>query len=191
VTSPLSVSSCTGTCLNNGVWSTELCGCLCDTGYYGRYHCQSVRVNVHLYYISVKWSLSRSVTFCPVLSIIGGQTAGPIGTKIGTNTHWDYAMKIWGVDDRECALMRALRAQTCVHHHISSICGQTAGHKIGLQIGTNFHWDNGQKLWGRRSRVRIDARAVHANTPKHSLEQWAKVLEVGMRVARNRDGPDT
>jgi hypothetical protein len=39
-----------------------------------------------LYYISLKWSL-----FCVVLSSIGGQTAGPIGTKIGTNTHWDYA----------------------------------------------------------------------------------------------------
>jgi hypothetical protein len=42
-----------------------------------------------------------SVTFCPVLSCsvlsgIGGQTAGPIWSKIVTNTHWDYAMKIGG-----------------------------------------------------------------------------------------------
>jgi hypothetical protein len=30
------------------------------------------------------------------ISSIGGQTAGPIGLKIGTDTHWDYAMKIGG-----------------------------------------------------------------------------------------------
>jgi hypothetical protein len=35
-----------------------------------------------------------------MLSIIGGQTAWPIGTKIGTHTHWDYAMKIWGIGVR-------------------------------------------------------------------------------------------
>jgi hypothetical protein len=117
-------------------------------------------------------------------------TAGPIGLKIGTNAHWNYAMKIGGrrsrvridacaashiqhrrpncwtgrdpnwykhsleqwaevmvIGDRECALMCALRAQTCVQHYTSSIGGQTAG-SIGAQIGTNTHWNNGQKLWG-------------------------------------------
>jgi hypothetical protein len=28
------------------------------------------------------------------ISSIGGQTAGPIGLKMCTNTHWDYAIKI-------------------------------------------------------------------------------------------------
>jgi hypothetical protein len=36
------------------------------------------------------------VLFCSVLFAIGGQTAGPIGPKIGTNTHWDYAIQIGG-----------------------------------------------------------------------------------------------
>jgi hypothetical protein len=66
-----------------------------------------------------------SVTSCSVLSSIGAQTAGPIGLKIGTNTHWNYAMKIGG-----SAI--AMRAQ----HHISSIDGQTTG-PIEPQIGTN------------------------------------------------------
>jgi hypothetical protein len=30
------------------------------------------------------------------ISSIGDQTAGPIGIKISTNTHWDYALKIGG-----------------------------------------------------------------------------------------------
>jgi hypothetical protein len=40
--------------------------------------------------------------------------------------HWyKHLLGLWaevmGVGDRECALMRALRAQTCAHHHLSSI----------------------------------------------------------------------
>jgi hypothetical protein len=41
-------------------------------------------------------------------------------------------------------------AQTCAQHHISSIGCQTAG-PVETQIGTNTHWDNGQKL--RRSAI--------------------------------------
>jgi hypothetical protein len=48
-----------------------------------------------------------SVTSCPVLSSIGGQTAGPIGLKIGTNTHWNYAIKIGGRRPRVRANVRA------------------------------------------------------------------------------------
>jgi hypothetical protein len=44
----------------------------------------------YLYYISLTWSLSCAVLCCPALFTICGQTAGPIGPKIGTNTHWDY-----------------------------------------------------------------------------------------------------
>jgi hypothetical protein len=51
-----------------------------------------------------------------------------------------------GVGDRECAFMRALRAQMCAQHHISSIGGQTVG-PVEPQIGTHTLWDNGQKLW--------------------------------------------
>jgi hypothetical protein len=50
------------------------------------------------------------------------------------------------IGGRECALMCALRAQTCAYHYTSSISGQTAG-PIGAQIGTNTHCNNAQKLW--------------------------------------------
>jgi hypothetical protein len=62
--------------------------------------------------------LSCVVLSCVVLFAIGGQTAGTIGLKIVTYTHWNYAMKIKGVGDCECAL-----TQTCAQHHISSIDG--------------------------------------------------------------------
>jgi hypothetical protein len=47
-----------------------------------------------------------------------------------------------GVGDPECALMRALRAQTCAQPCTSSIDGQTTG-PIEPQIRTNTHWDKG------------------------------------------------
>jgi hypothetical protein len=50
------------------------------------------------------------------------------------------------VGDRECALMRGMRAQTCARHYISSIGAQTAG-LIETPIGTNTHWGNRHKLW--------------------------------------------
>jgi hypothetical protein len=110
------------------------------------------------------------------------------------------------VGDRECALMRALRVQTCMQHLIFSIGSQTTG-SIGPKIGTNTHWKNGQKVWGRRSRVRIDARSALANVRaaphiqlkrpngwtdraphwyKHTLGQWAGVMGVGDRVCTLR-----
>jgi hypothetical protein len=55
--------------------------------------------------------------------------------------------EVMGVGDRECALMCALRAQTCAQHYTYSIGGQMAV-PIGAQIDTNNHWDNGQTVWG-------------------------------------------
>jgi hypothetical protein len=56
-------------------------------------------------------------------------------------------VELMGVSDSECALMRALRAQTCALPCTSSIDGQTTG-PIETQIGTNTHWDNRYNLWG-------------------------------------------
>jgi hypothetical protein len=70
-------------------------------------------------YMSLKWFLSRSfcsVLFCSVLSTIGGQMADSIGLKIGTNTHWIYAMKIGGSAIRIDA--RTARANVCAAPHI-------------------------------------------------------------------------
>jgi hypothetical protein len=103
------------------------------------------QTNIYLifYFSKMASVLSCVVLSCPVLFAIGGQTDEPIGLKIGTKTHWNYAMKIGGVGDRECAFKRTLRAQMCAEHHISSIGGQTAG-PVEPQIGTHTHWDNGQ-----------------------------------------------
>jgi hypothetical protein len=67
----------------------------------GSYCLLYVYVNIlhmqrYLYYISLKWPLSCVVMCCVVLFGIGGQTARPIGLKIDTHTHWNYAMKIGG-----------------------------------------------------------------------------------------------
>jgi hypothetical protein len=69
-------------------------------------------------------------------------------------------VELMGVGDPECALMHALRAQTCAQPCTSSICGLTAG-PIGSQhtlVGTM-----GSTYGGRRSRVRIDARDARPN----------------------------
>jgi hypothetical protein len=49
---------------------------------------------------------------------------------------WEEVM---GVGDREFALIRALRAQTCAQHHLSSIGARRSG-PIESQIGTKTHW---------------------------------------------------
>jgi hypothetical protein len=49
------------------------------------------------------------------------------------------------VGDRECAFMRALRAQTCAHHYISSVGAHTAGLNE-TPIGSNTHWGNWHNL---------------------------------------------
>jgi hypothetical protein len=159
-----------------------------------------------------------SVLSCPVLFAIGGHTAMPIGLKIGTNTHWNYEMKIggrrsrvriyartahanvratphiqhrrpnswtdiasnwythslgqWakvmGVGDRECALMCALRAQTCAHHYTSSIGGQT-GERIGAKLVQTLIGTMGRSYGGRRSRERFDARAARKFVHIHHI----------------------
>jgi hypothetical protein len=48
--------------------------------------------------------------------------------NIGTNAHWDYAMKI------------GCSANSSAHACIFKIGGQTAG-PVVLKIGTNTHWD--------------------------------------------------
>jgi hypothetical protein len=55
------------------------------------------------------------------------------------------------VGDREYALMRVLRAQTCAQHHLSSIGARRAG-PIEPQIGTKTHWGNEHKFGGLRAR---------------------------------------
>jgi hypothetical protein len=82
------------------------------------------------------------------ISSIDGQTAGPIGLKICKNTHSlglcnDHRV----VGELECARVCAVHAQTCVQHHISTICGQTAG-PDGLNISTNTHWNYAKKIGG-------------------------------------------
>jgi hypothetical protein len=105
------------------------------------------------------------------------------------------------VGDREYALMRALRAQTCAQHHTSRIGGQTA-EAIGANSVQPLIGTMGRSYIGRRSRVRIDERAARANVHaalhiqhrrpngwadrgpnryKHSLEKWAEVIGVGAR----------
>jgi hypothetical protein len=78
-----------------------------------------------LYYIFLKWFVSRSVLFCPV------QHRRSNGWADRAQNWYKHSLELCDEDrlvvDRECALMRALRAQTCAHHHISSIGGQTAG----------------------------------------------------------------
>jgi hypothetical protein len=93
-----------------------------------------------LYHSSLKWSLSRSVLFFSV------QYWRPNGWA-DRDQHWHkHALGLCdedsGVDDRECALMRAQCAKMRAQHYISSIDGQTTG-PIEPQIGTNTHWDNG------------------------------------------------
>jgi hypothetical protein len=56
--------------------------------------------------------LSCAVLFCSELSGIGGQTAGPIGLKIGTTTHCDYAMKRVGRCARSTHLRRPARVRS-------------------------------------------------------------------------------
>jgi hypothetical protein len=85
---------------------------------------------------------ARSITY-PTLAAKRLDRSSPklVHTLIGKKL-----AKVMGVADRECALMCALRAQTCARHYTSSIGGQT-GERIGAQIVTNTHWNNGQKLW--------------------------------------------
>jgi hypothetical protein len=104
------------------------------------------------------------VLFCSVL-FCSVQYRRPNGYKIGTNTHWDYAMKIGGVSDRECASM-------CAQRHISSTGGQTAG-PIEPQIGTNTHCENVQKLW--RVGVRV-ARAIGAEQRECGVREAKKKI---------------
>jgi hypothetical protein len=84
-------------------------------------------------------------------------------------------------------MMCALRAQTCAQPCTSSIGGQTAK-RIGAQIVTNTHWNNGHKLWGSASA----APHIHHMRPngwvdrgpnwyKHSFGQWEEVMGVGDR----------
>jgi hypothetical protein len=98
-----------------------------------------------VYYISLKWPLSCVVLCCVV------RYSRPNGWADRAE-HWHkHSLELcdedMGLSDRECELMRALRAQTCAQYHISSIGGQTAG-PVEFQIGTNTHWDNGQNVWG-------------------------------------------
>jgi hypothetical protein len=78
---------------------------------------------IYQYNIYIKWFMSRSVLFCsvlfcPVLSSTGGLTAEPIELKIGTNTHWNYAMKIGGRRSRVCIDARTARANVRAAPHI-------------------------------------------------------------------------
>jgi hypothetical protein len=81
-----------------------------------------------------------SVTFCPV------QYRRPNGLADRAENWHKHSLELCdedrGVGDPKCVFMRALRAQTCAHHHISSIYGQTTV-PIEPQIGTTTHWDNG------------------------------------------------
>jgi hypothetical protein len=49
------------------------------------------------------------------------------------------------IGERECALIHALREQTCVQHYISRVGAQTAV-LIETQIGPNTHWGNRHNL---------------------------------------------
>jgi hypothetical protein len=100
---------------------------------------------------------------------------------------YKHSLEQWAevsvVGGRECAMMRALRAQTCAQHHTSSIGGQTAV-PIGAQIGTNTHWGNVHKLlWGQlacatcaRSQYAIGAaQQSRASTKARERARSAKV----------------
>jgi hypothetical protein len=83
------------------------------------------------------------------ISSIGAQAAVLIETQIATNIGaigTIYAIRRSRVRIHACAFMRALRAQTCAQHYISSVGAQTAGLNE-TPIGTNTHWGNRHKLF--------------------------------------------
>jgi hypothetical protein len=86
-----------------------------------------------------------SVTSCPVMSC-PVQYRRPKGWADRPENWHEHSLELSdedrGVGDPECALMCALRAQTCAQPSTSSIDGQTTW-PIEPQIGTNTHWDNG------------------------------------------------
>jgi hypothetical protein len=86
------------------------------------------------------------------------------------------------VGDRECAFMRALRAQTCTQQYISSVGAQTAGLNE-TPIGTNTHWGNRHKLWESACAVRNYGSAV---VPRERARS-ARVHEWNMCSRRERD----
>jgi hypothetical protein len=78
---------------------------------------ETIHKFVHLYYNSLKWPLACAILFCPVLSsmsiapmclcafvyniddeLVAKELYNKVRAlcKIGTKTHWDYAMKIGG-----------------------------------------------------------------------------------------------
>jgi hypothetical protein len=128
-----------------------------------------------------------SVTFCSVLSSIGGQTAWPIGLKIGTNTHWNYAMKI---ADPECAFMRA---QMCAQHRtyrLNPKLVQTPIRAMGTSYGGRRARRARSAQTGRRSRpARARSARTSAKRESTGIEQGAATaasakFECGARAAK-------
>jgi hypothetical protein len=73
----------------------------------------------NLYYISLKWSLSRPVTSCPV------QNRRPNGSADRAKNWHKHSLGLLcdedsRVGDRECALMRATRVNVCEKHQNES-----------------------------------------------------------------------
>jgi hypothetical protein len=89
----------------------------------------------HLYYFSLK------ALYCVVLCCVV-QYRRPNGWTDRAQNLLKHSLGLCddhrGVGELECARVRAVRAQTCVQHHISSIGGQTAW-PIGLKMCTNTH----------------------------------------------------
>jgi hypothetical protein len=79
-------------------------------------------------------------------------------------THWyKHSLGQWAavmvVGGHECALMRALRARTCVQHHISRIGGKRLG-RSGPKLVQTLIGTMGRRYGDGRSRVRIYERAA-------------------------------
>jgi hypothetical protein len=93
--------------------------------------------------------------------------------------------EVMGVGDRECSLMRALRAHTCAQYHLSSIGAQRAG-PIEPKIGTKTHWGNGHKLRGRRARREHTGRRClpqHERGARTSAKSESTGMEQGATTA--------
>jgi hypothetical protein len=79
------------------------------------------------------------------------------------------------IGERGCANMRALCAQTCAQHYISSIGAQTAGLNE-TPIGTNTHWGNRHTLWESACAVHAP-RAIMAAQSTRASAKWENERE--------------
>jgi hypothetical protein len=126
-------------------------------------------------------------------SSVVGQTAGPTGARISANTHWNNGHKLWGRGRRSQVRIgvHAVRANVHVALYIQ--------HRLpnGWAVRGPNWYKHSLEQWaqtsygGRRSWVRIDARAARANVHtanwyKTPLGQCAQVMGVDVRAARER-----